>query len=143
MFKPPANLKFKKYHKIKLTRLDLERRLFYPKFGDYGLQAITSGKLNGQQLEAGRIILRRMSQKQIFLKINVFPFLPFTKKPTSARMGKGKGKVYGWVVPVRKGKIVFEISAVNSHFKDNSLFNMLRLVNQKLSLKSRPVKLIY
>jgi len=29
------------------------------------------------------------------MKINMFPYLPFTKKPVSARMGKGKGRVYG------------------------------------------------
>lgn len=95
MFSAPKKLKFKKFHKIKLRYRATENRLFCPKFGDYGLQALTSGKLTSTQLEAGRLVVRRFSKKLAFLKINVFPFLSFTKKPTAARMGKGKGKPSG------------------------------------------------
>lgn len=93
MFEAPKKLKFTRFHKIKLSLKAAEFNLFCPKFGDYGLQALTVGKLNAEQLEAGRLVVRRFSKKQAFLKINVFPFLALTKKPTSARMGKGKGKI--------------------------------------------------
>jgi|GEM_PF-2555089 len=95
MFQAPKKLKFKKFHKIKLRRTATEGRLFCPKFGDYGLQVLVNGKLNSAQLEAGRLVVRRFSKKLAFLKINVFPFLSITKKPTAARMGKGKGKPSG------------------------------------------------
>jgi large subunit ribosomal protein L16 len=94
MFSAPENLKFKKFHKIKLSYSAVEQRLFCPKFGDYGLQAISAGRLNAKQIEAGRRVVRRFSKKRAFLKINVFPFVSITKKPTSARMGKGKGKPF-------------------------------------------------
>lgn len=95
MFSAPQNLKFKKFHKIKLRKRATETRFFCPKFGDYGLQAVASGKINAKQLEAGRLVVRRFSKKQAFLRINVFPYAAISKKPTSARMGKGKGKPSG------------------------------------------------
>lgn len=95
MFSAPKNLKFKKFHKIKLRRNALETRFFCPKFGDYGLQAVSAGRVTSKQLEAGRLVVRRFSKKQAFLRINVFPYAAVTKKPTSARMGKGKGKIVG------------------------------------------------
>lgn len=95
MVSAPQNLKYKKFHKIKLRAGVKEGRFFCPKFGDYGLQAVTSGRITAKQLEAGRLVVRRFSKKQAFLRINIFPFAATTKKPTSARMGKGKGKVAG------------------------------------------------
>lgn len=95
MVSVPQNLKFKKFHKIKLKRSAKESRFFCPKFGDYGLQALSSGRLTAKQLEAGRLVIRRFSKKQAFLRINVSPYAAITKKPTSARMGKGKGKTAG------------------------------------------------
>jgi large subunit ribosomal protein L16 len=93
MFQAPKKLKFKRFHKIKVQSRVTENSLFCPKFGDYGLQAQTMGKLNAVQLEAGRLVVRRFSKKRAFLKINVYPYVPITKKPTAARMGKGKGKL--------------------------------------------------
>lgn len=93
MFSAPQNLKYKRFHKIKINRSSNELKLFCPKFGDYGLQALVAGRLTASQIESGRLVIRRFSKKQAFLKINVFPYAALTKKPTSARMGKGKGKV--------------------------------------------------
>lgn len=95
MVSVPQNLKFRKFHKIKLKVGAEELRFFCPKFGDYGLQALTSGKLTIMQLEAGRLVVRRFSKKRAFLRINVSPHAGVTKKPSSARMGKGKGKPAG------------------------------------------------
>lgn len=92
MFQVPKKQKFKKFHKIKLHRRSTEGRVFCPKFGDYGLQAIRYGKLTAKQIEAGRLVVKRFSKKSAFLKINVYPFLSLTEKPTAARMGKGKGR---------------------------------------------------
>lgn len=95
MFSAPQKLKFKKFHKIKLSFKRTENRFFCPKFGDYGLQAQTFGKITSAQLESGRLVIRRFSKKQAFLRISVFPYAAISKKPTSARMGKGKGKPSG------------------------------------------------
>jgi large subunit ribosomal protein L16 len=143
MFQAPKNLKFKKFHKIKLKNGLTENRFFCPKFGDYGLQAITSGNVNAAQLEAGRLVVRRFSKKQAFLRINVFPYAAVTKKPTSARMGKGKGKPAGWVCPVKRGRIMYEISSIAGKFKNHLPFFAFRLVNRKLPLKTKATRLIY
>jgi len=47
------------------------------------------------------------------------------------------------VCPVKKGRILFEISALNSKFKGTLPFRAFTLVNRKLPIKSKPVKLIY
>lgn len=92
MFSGPSNLKFKKHHKVKLVYKHIESRSFLPKFGNYALQARGSGNLTARQLEAGRRVIRRSAKKKGFIKINPFPYASTTKKPTAARMGKGKGK---------------------------------------------------
>ncbi len=143
MFAAPRNLKFKKFHKIKLTNLQTDNRFFCPKFGDYGLQALSFGKLTAKQLEAGRLVVRRFSKKKAFLKINVFPFLSITRKPTSARMGKGKGKPCDWICPVKKGRILFEISSYNTEFKNYLPKQAFTLVNRKLPIKTKAIRLVY
>lgn len=143
MFSAPTNLKFKKFHKIKLKRGVRETRFFCPKFGDYGLQATGVGRITAKQIEAGRLVVRRFSKKQAFLRINIFPYAAITKKPTSARMGKGKGKTAGWVCPIKPGRILYEISSVRGKFKGNLPFLAFKLVNKKLPLRAKPVRLVY
>lgn len=143
MFAAPQGLKFKKFHKIKMKLGAKEHSLFCPKFGDYGLQALRPGRLNASQLEAGRLTIRRFSKKQAFFKINVFPYAAVTKKPTSARMGKGKGKPSGWVSPIKAGRVLYEISSRGTKFRNRLPIMAFRLVNRKLPIKTRPVKLIY
>lgn len=143
MLEAPSNLKFKKFHKIKLDYNQPDRRFFCPKFGDYGLQALSNGRLTAKQLESGRLVVRRFSKKKAFFKTNVFPFLSITRKPTSARMGKGKGKPYAWVCPVRRGRIIVEISSYNTAFKGLLPKKAFTLVNRKLPIKTKFVRLIY
>lgn len=143
MYSAPQNLKFKKFHKIKLKRGVKESRFFCPKFGDYGLQAVSTGRVNAKQLEAGRLVVRRFSKKQAFLRISVFPYAATTKKPTSARMGKGKGKVAGWVCPIKAGRILYEISSIRGKFRGRLPVLAFKLVNKKLPIQTKPVRLTY
>jgi len=143
MFSAPQKLKFKKFHKLKFNTRRTENRFFCPKFGDYGLQAIGFGKVTAAQLESGRLVIRRFSKKQAFLRISVFPHAAVSKKPTSARMGKGKGKPSGWVCPVKRGRILYEISSIGGKFKNTLPARAFSLVNRKLPLKSKAVRLIY
>jgi large subunit ribosomal protein L16 len=92
MFSGPSNLKYKKQHKLKINFHKVENKFFCSKFGDYALQARSSGKLTAKQLESGRRVIRRFSKKLGFLKINIYPYSSVSKKPSAARMGKGKGK---------------------------------------------------
>ena len=102
-------------------------------FGEYGLQALESGWLSSRQVEAARVALTRYIKRGGKVWINVFPHKPVTKKPAETRMGGGKGVPERWVVVVKPGKILFEISGVSIEVAKEAI----RLASNKLSIKSK------
>jgi large subunit ribosomal protein L16 len=102
-------------------------------FGEYGLQALESGWLSSRQVEAARVALTRYIKRGGKVWINVFPHKPVTKKPAETRMGGGKGVPESWVVVVKPGKILFEISGVSIEVAKEAI----RLASNKLSIKSK------
>ncbi|PID77616.1 MAG: 50S ribosomal protein L16 [Deltaproteobacteria bacterium] len=82
-------------------------------FGDYGLKALSSGKMTAQQIEAARIAINRKIKRGGQVWIRVFPDKPITKKPAETRMGKGKGSPEYWVAPVKPGRIIYEVAGVD------------------------------
>jgi len=101
----------------------VENRYILPKVGKMGLKILNSFRLTAKQIETIRkIIKRKMSKKtKEKLILNVFPDLPVTKKSSGLRMGKGKGHIEYWCVPVIKGRILFEITENNSSSFYNNL----------------------
>ncbi len=81
-------------------------------FGEYGLKAITRGRLTSRQIEAARRALTRYIKRGGRVWIRVFPDKPVTKKPLEVRMGKGKGNVEYWVALVQPGKVLYEMEGV-------------------------------
>ncbi|NQT67185.1 MAG: 50S ribosomal protein L16 [Actinobacteria bacterium] len=102
-------------------------------FGEYGLQALESGWLTSRQVEAARVALTRYIKRGGKVWINVFPHKPTTKKPAETRMGGGKGAPENWVVVVKPGRILFEISGVSMEVAKEAI----RLACNKLSIKSK------
>jgi len=102
-------------------------------FGEYGLQALESGWLTSRQVEAARVALTRYIKRGGKVWINVFPHKPVTKKPAETRMGGGKGAPENWVVVVKPGRILFEISGVSMEVAKEAI----RLASNKLSIKSK------
>ena len=102
-------------------------------FGDFGLQAIESGKVTARQIEAARIAMTRHVKRGGKIWIRIFPDKPITKKPAETRMGKGKGNVEDWVAVVRRGRILYEMEGVP---RDVAV-QALRLASSKLSLATR------
>jgi len=82
-------------------------------FGDFGLQALESAWITGQQIEAGRRTITRHLRRGGNVWIRVFPSKPVTKKPAETRMGGGKGAPDHWVAVVRPDRIMFEIGGVS------------------------------
>jgi len=78
-------------------------------FGDYGLQALDPGWIDGRQLEAGRVAANRATDGTAKIWIRIFPDKPVTAKPAETRMGKGKGDLDHWVAVVRPGTVLFEL----------------------------------
>jgi large subunit ribosomal protein L16 len=102
-------------------------------FGEYGLQALESGWLTSRQIEAARVALTRHIKRGGKVWINVFPHKPVTKKPAETRMGGGKGAPENWVVVVKPGKILFEISGVSMEVAKEAI----KLASNKLSIKTK------
>ena len=69
-------------------------------FGDFGMQAVESGRLSARQIEAARMSIQRKTKRQGKLFIRIFPSKPVTKKPQETRQGKGKGAVDHWVAVI-------------------------------------------
>lgn len=104
-------------------------------FGTYGLKATELGRINSRQIEAGRVALSRAMKRAGKIWIRVFPDKPLTSKPVGVRMGKGKGSVEEWVMNIKPGRIVFEITGVN----EDVAIRALTLAAAKLPFKTKIV----
>ncbi len=81
-------------------------------FGQFGLKAITPGRVTARQIEAARRAMTRHMKRQGKVWIRIFPDVPVTSKPAEVRMGKGKGSIDFWAAKVKPGRIMFEIDGV-------------------------------
>lgn len=102
-------------------------------FGDFALKAVEAGRVNSRQIEAARIALTRFVKRQGKTWIRVFPDKPLTKKPLETRMGKGKGGVEEWVMNIKPGRILFEMTGVDEAMARQAL----SLAMHKLPFKSK------
>ena len=105
-------------------------------FGEYGLQAASSGWVNAKEIEAARIAMTRHVKRGGRIWIRVFPDKPITKKPAATRMGKGKGAPEGWVAVVRRGRILYEMQGVTRSLA----IEAFRLAAHKLSIQTKFVE---
>lgn len=121
MKKIPKRLKFKKYHKTKLTNKTLFSFKKSKIMGQVGLKSFDQQKFKFEQIEAGRVAIKRMikKKKKIWrIWIRLFTYCPISKKSQGLRMGKGKGKISDWFCPVNFGHILYEID--HKIFKNNA-----------------------
>ena len=105
-------------------------------FGEWGIQATTSAYLTNRQIEAARIAMTRHIKRGGKVWINVFPDRSLTKKPDETRMGSGKGSPEWWVVNVKPGRVLFELSGVTDDIAKEALTRAIH----KLPLKARIIK---
>lgn len=105
-------------------------------FGEYALQALSPGWVSTRQIEAGRRVLTRFTQKGGRVWIRIFPHKPVSDKPPEVRMGGGKGDVVDYVAVVKPGKIVFEMGGIPEVLAKEALENAAH----KLSIKTRFLK---
>jgi len=105
-------------------------------FGQYGLKAITSWYISNKEIEAARKVIVRATRKTGKMWIRIFPDVPFTKKGLEMPMGTGKGDVDIYTAPVRRGKVMFEVTWIS---KEDSKEILLK-ASKKLSVKTRFVE---
>ncbi len=130
----PRRLKHKKQFKPKLSGLSYRGNDLA--FGDFGLRADQTGKLSSKQIEAARRAITHFIRRGGRVWIRVFPDRPITKKPPETRMGGGKGDFYEFVVPVKLGRVIFEMGGV----PEDIAHQALRLASYKLPIKSSFMK---
>jgi len=129
--------KRQKYRKQQRGRnKGLARRGIELEFGQFGLQAVEHGFLDSRQIEAARICISRYCKRTGKMWIRVFPDKPYTSKPIETRMGKGKGAPDKFIVPVKPGRILYELEGVSEKMAIEALKN----AGHKLPLKTKPIK---
>ncbi|CAM2856630.1 MULTISPECIES: 50S ribosomal protein L16 [Dellaglioa] len=105
-------------------------------FGEFGLQALESSWITNRQIEASRVAINRHMKRGGKVWIKIFPHKSYTAKAIGVRMGSGKGAPEGWVAPVKRGKIMFEVAGVPEEVAREAL----RLASNKLPVRTKIVK---
>ena len=105
-------------------------------FGDYGMISLGSKLITNRQIEAARRTITRTLKREGKIWIRVFPDKPYTKKPAETRMGNGKGNVEYYVVPVKPGMVLFEVSGVSESIAKEAFL----LARQKFPIATKMIK---
>lgn len=105
-------------------------------FGEYALVGEEQGRITNRQIEAARRAITHYTQRGGRLWITIFPYKPITKKPAETRMGGGKGDVFEFVAPVKRGRILFEMAGVPRDVAHTAL----KLAGYKLGIKTKIVE---
>ena len=109
----PKNYKYKKIRKrVRANNLKDFRTNTLKNF-KFGLKILDNGVISSVVLEAARRSITRRLKRLGNLKINGFSNIPITAKSLGVRMGKGVGSISGWVFPVKKGRVLFELDGVS------------------------------
>src|SRR3989338_1146169 len=130
----PKRVKFKKQFRGKMGGNESRGNKIV--FGEYALQAQSRSWVTTRQIEAGRKVLTRYTQKGGRVWIRIFPDKPISDKPTEVRMGGGKGDVVDYVFPVRPGRIIYEISGITGQDAKKAM----KTVGGKLPIRTKFVQ---
>ena len=104
--------------------------------GEFGIVALEPSWVKSNQIEAARIAMTRYIKRGGKVWIKIFPHKSYTAKAIGVRMGSGKGAPEGWVAPVKRGKVMFEVAGVSEEIAREAL----RLASHKLPVKCKFVK---
>ena len=106
----PKKTKFRKMHKGRNRGLATSGDKV--SFGEFGLKAVSRGRITARQIEAARRAMTRHVKRGGKIWIRVFPDKPVTTKPLEVRMGSGKGNVEYWVALTQPGRVLYEMEGV-------------------------------
>ena len=126
----PNRTKYRKLHRGR--RLGATDAGSQVAFGEYGLKAMEAAWISARQIEAVRRVISRQFRRGAQVWIRIFPDKPVTARAAETRMGKGKGNVDHYVSPVKKGKVLFEISGIEKEEAELAL----NLASDKLPIKT-------
>ncbi|PZP62775.1 MAG: 50S ribosomal protein L16 [Azospira oryzae] len=126
----PARTKYRKQQKGR--NRGIATRGHKVAFGEYGLKAITRGRLTARQIEAARRAMTRHIKRGGRIWIRIFPDKPVSKKPAEVRMGNGKGNPEFFVAEIQPGKVLYEMDGVSEEIAREAF----RLAASKLPVKT-------
>ena len=126
----PKRTKFRKQHKMR--NRGLANTANKVSFGEFGLKAITRGRITARQIEAARRAMTRYIKRGGKIWIRIFPDKPITKKPLEVRQGKGKGSVEYWVAQIQPGRMLYEMEGVSEEVARKAF----QLASAKLPVKT-------
>jgi len=101
--------------------------------GEFGMQALENGFLTTNQIESARKALTHHLKRGGKVWVRAFADKIITARAAETRMGGGKGAPVGFVAPIKRGKILFEIAGV----PEAEAKEALRLAGFKLPLEAR------
>lgn len=130
----PRKVKHRKWQKGR--RGGKETRGTELAFGSYGLKALEARWVTARQIEAARRAMTHYVQRGGKIWIRIFPDKPVTKKPPEVTLGGGKGSVDHYVVPIKPGRILFEMDGVTGETAEEAM----RLAGHKLPIKTKFIK---
>jgi len=107
----PKRVKYRKMFKGQMPGMSF--RANKVDFGEYGLLALSRGRVSAQQIESARKAMTHYTAKGGRVWIRIFPDRPVSKKPLDVRMGSGKGDIAKYVAVVRPGQVLFEIGGIS------------------------------
>lgn len=138
MKREPRNWKYKRTFNLKNKINHLEPSMGHLSFSYYGLIVKKDTFLYYNQIFTLYRILKKNLKKNCYIRFNISCVLPYTKKPVSARMGKGKGAWKGFNVFLRKGTCLLEVG----YKKDDIILNfILQECSKRLPVNVKIVKL--
>lgn len=132
----PAKTKYRKHQRMRVR--GRATRGAVVNFGEFGLQTLECGHLTVNQIEAARKALTHYLKRGGKVWVRAFADKIITARAAETRMGGGKGAPIGYVAPIRRGHIIFEIAGVAK--KDAKI--ALDLASFKLPVKTRFVEKI-
>ncbi len=126
----PNRLKYRKVQKGR--NKGIATRGTNVSFGEFGLKAISRGRLTSRQIEAARRAMTRHIKRGGRVWIRVYPQKPISKKPAEVRMGGGKGSPEYFVDEIQPGKMLYEMDGVSEELAREAF----RLAAAKLPIKT-------
>ncbi len=131
----PKKLKYRKQQKGRSRGRMKTTRGTTLDFGSFGLQSMGAAWITANQIEAARRAITGHLKREGKVWIRIFPDKPVTSFPPEVKMDKGKGAVDHYVVPVRPGRILFEVDGVDAELAREAL----TLAAHKLPVKARVI----
>ena len=130
----PKRTKYRKVHRGRMTGRAMRGNTVA--YGEFGLQAMESGWITSNQIEAARVAMTRYTRRGGKVWIKLFPDKPVTSKALGTRMGSGKGAPDHWIAVVKPDRVMFEIGGVSEDVAKEAL----RLASHKLPVKCKIIK---